>query len=67
MGRGQVVLTGGGLMGGELADCCEEEFQCPCIEEQGPNYLLHPCLFCGETGVEGVVIDGGERCRDRSV
>ncbi len=24
MGRGQVVLSGGGLMGGELADCCEK-------------------------------------------
>jgi hypothetical protein len=24
MGRGQVVLSGGGLMGGELTDCCEE-------------------------------------------
>jgi hypothetical protein len=48
MGRGQVVLSGGGLMGGELADCCEEgEVQCPRIEEQGPNYLLNPCLFCG--------------------
>jgi hypothetical protein len=48
VGRGKVVLSGGRLMGVELADCGEEgQVQCSRIEEQGPNYLLDPCLFCG--------------------
>ncbi len=48
MGGGKVVLSGGRLIGGELADSSEDgEVQCSRIEEQGPNYLLGPCLLCG--------------------
>jgi hypothetical protein len=41
------MLCGGGLLGGELTDSGEEgKVQCSRIEEQGPNYLLDPCLLC---------------------
>ncbi len=45
--RGKVVLSGGWLMGGELADSGEEgKVKCSCIKEQGP-YLLNPSLLRG--------------------
>jgi hypothetical protein len=49
------MLCGNRLVGGELADCSEEgKVQCSRIEEQGPNYLLDPCLLCGrEWGKKG--------------
>jgi hypothetical protein len=49
------MLRGGRLMGGELADSGEGGYvQCSGIEEQGPNYLLNPCLLCGrDWGREG--------------
>jgi hypothetical protein len=48
VGRVEIMLCGGGLVEEELTDCGEEgKVQCSCIEEQGPNYLLDPCLLCG--------------------
>ena len=47
VGRGESMVGGVKLGGGELADWGEEgKVQCSRVEKQGPNYLLDPCLLC---------------------
>ncbi len=46
VGRGESMVGGVKLVGGELADWGEEgKVQCSRVEKQGANYLLDPFLL----------------------